>query len=96
MYSYLLFLLLSLSACVHMNDLIAGRVPSRGKFRLGALSICQNYPARSVKALTVCTKEMVFQQNLLEKSTFFIVKTTGPVMVRPPSSDFWKAPLVSG
>ena len=42
MYSYLLFLLLSLSDCVHMNDLIAGRVPSRGKFRLGGLSICQN------------------------------------------------------
>ena len=56
----------------------------------------QNYPARSVKSLIVCTKEMVFQQKLLEKSTFFIVKMTGPAMVRPASSDFWKAPLVSG
>ena len=36
---------------------------------------------------------MVFQQKLLEKSTFFIVKMTGPAMVRPASSDFWKAPL---
>ena len=56
----------------------------------------QNYPARSVKSLIVCTKEMVFQQKLLEKSTFFIVKMTGPAMVQPASSDFWKAPLVSG
>ena len=55
----------------------------------------QNYPARSVKSLIVCTKEMVFQQKLLEKSTFFIVKMTGPAMVRPASSDFWKAPLHS-
>ena len=56
----------------------------------------QNYPAKSVKSLIVCTKEMVFQQKLLEKSTFFIVKMTGPAMVRPASSDFWKVPLVSG
>ena len=38
----------------------------------------------------------MFQQKLLEKSTFFIVKMTGPAMVRPASSDFWKVPLVSG
>ena len=38
----------------------------------------------------------MFQQKLLEKSTVFIVKMTGPAMVRPASSDFWKAPLVSG
>ena len=30
---------------------------------------------------------------LLEK-TFFIVKVTGPAMVQPASSDFWKVPLV--
>ena len=34
---------------------------------------------------------MVFQQKLLEK-TFVIVEITGPAMVRPVSSDFWKAP----
>ena len=38
---------------------------------------------------------MVFQQKLLEK-TFVIVEITGPAMVRPVSSDFWKAPLDSG
>ena len=36
---------------------------------------------------------MVFQQNLLEKA-YFIAKKSGPAMVRPASSDFWKAPLV--
>ena len=35
---------------------------------------------------------MVFQQNLLEKA-YFIAKKSGPAMVRPASSDFWKAPL---
>ena len=40
----------------------------------------------------LCTKEMVFQQNLLEKA-YFIAKMSGPTMVRPASSDFWKAPL---
>ena len=36
---------------------------------------------------------MVFQQNLLEKA-HFIAKMSGPTMVRPASSDFWKAPGV--
>ena len=35
---------------------------------------------------------MVFRQNLLEK-TSFIAKMSGPTMVRPASSDFWKVPL---
>ena len=35
---------------------------------------------------------MVFQQKLLEKA-FFIVKMTGPAMVRQRSSVLWKAPL---
>ena len=35
---------------------------------------------------------MVFQQNLLEKA-YFIAKMSVPAMVRPASSDFWKAPL---
>ena len=34
---------------------------------------------------------MVFQQNLLEKA-YFIAKMSGPTIVRPVSSDFWKAP----
>ena len=37
---------------------------------------------------------MVFQQKLLEK-TFVIVEITGPAMVLPVSSDFWKAPCLS-
>ena len=35
---------------------------------------------------------MVFQQNLLENA-YFITKMPGLAMVRPASSDFWKAPL---
>ena len=35
---------------------------------------------------------MGFQQNPLEKADF-IVKMTGPAMIRPASSDKWKAPL---
>ena len=35
---------------------------------------------------------MVFQQNLLKKANF-IAKTSGPTMVWPASSDFWKALL---
>ena len=34
---------------------------------------------------------MIVQQKLLEKAYCF-VKMTGPAMVRPASSDFWKAP----
>ena len=34
---------------------------------------------------------MVFQQKLLEKA-YFIAKMSGSDMVRPASSDFWKAP----
>ena len=54
----------------------------------------QNYPARSVKSWMVCTKKIVFffQQKLLEKADF-IFKLTGPAVVRPASSDKWKAPL---
>ena len=36
---------------------------------------------------------MIVQQKLLEKAYCF-VKMTGPAMVRPTSSDFWKAPQV--
>ena len=36
-------------------------------------------------------KAMVFKQKLLEKP-HFILKLTGPAMVRPASSDKWKAP----
>ena len=38
---------------------------------------------------------MGFQQNLLEK-IHLITKISGLAMVRPASSDFWKAPLVLG
>ena len=38
-------------------------------------------------------KEIVFHQKLLEKA-YFIFKITDAAMVRPASSDFWKAPLV--
>ena len=35
---------------------------------------------------------MVFQQKFLGRA-YFIVKMTGPAMVRPAKFDFWKAPL---
>ena len=35
-----------------------------------------------------------FRQNLLDKD-YFVVKMTGPAMVRLASSDFWKAPQES-
>ena len=54
----------------------------------------QNSPARSVKSWIVCTKEMIFQQKLLKKA-YFIFKLTGRAMVRPASSDKWKAPLLN-
>ena len=38
---------------------------------------------------------MIFQQKLLEEAYCF-VKMTGPAMVRPVGSDFWKAPLLIG
>ena len=34
---------------------------------------------------------MVFQQKPLEKA-YFISRITGPAMVRPVSSNFWKVP----
>ena len=37
---------------------------------------------------------MVFPQNLIEKA-YFIAKMSGPTMVWPASSDFWRAPLVT-
>ena len=40
-------------------------------------------------------ENVFFQQKLLEKA-YFILKLTGRAMVRPASSDFWKAPLVLG
>ena len=41
----------------------------------------------------MCRKEIAFQQKPSEKADF-IVKMTGPAMVRPASSEKWKAPLV--
>ena len=37
------------------------------------------------------TKEMVFQQNLLEEA-YFNAEVSCLVMVQPASSDFWKVP----
>ena len=62
--------------------------------RYGNFTFNQNYPARYVKSEIVCTKEMILQQKLLEKASCF-VKMIGPAMVRPASSDFWKAPQVN-
>ena len=37
---------------------------------------------------------MVFQLKFLEKKHIFHCQMTGQAMVRPASSNFWKAPLV--
>ena len=42
----------------------------------------------------VYTKEMVFQQKLLEKAYFNVEMTLRPWSGRPRSSDFWKVPKV--
>ena len=53
----------------------------------------QNSQTRSVKSWMVCTKGDGFWAKTLGKS-HFIFKLTGRAMVRPASSDKWKAPLV--
>ena len=50
----------------------------------------QNYPARAVKPLIACTKEIGFYQKLLEKA-YFIFKMASPAMA---SSDFWRVTQV--
>ena len=52
-----------------------------------------DFPARSVKSQMVCKKEMVFQWTLW-KNRFHLL-TDWSAMVRPASSDKWKAPLAS-
>ena len=55
----------------------------------------QNYPARSVShILNSLHYRDSFQQTLFEKANF-IFKLTGPIMVQPPITDFWKSPLVA-
>ena len=61
-----------------------------------ALSICQNSqasPAILIINVMHKAKDMVFQQNLLEK-VCFIAKMSGLAMVFPASFDVWKAPSV--
>ena len=50
----------------------------------------ESYPARSVKCWILCTNEIVFHQKRLEKA-YFILKMSGAALVRPASSDIWKA-----
>ena len=55
----------------------------------------QNYPARSVShILNSLHYRDSFQQTLFEKANF-IFKLTGPIMVQPAITDFWKSPLVA-
>ena len=55
----------------------------------------QNYPSRSIKSYITCRKDVVFHQKLLGKA-YFMVEMTGPAMIQPASSDFWKAPIEYG
>ena len=66
-------------ASVHTYQLTGQTLP----FGNENFTITQNYPARSVKSLIACMKEMVLQRKPLEK-TDFIVKITGPV------GQFWQ------
>ena len=55
----------------------------------------QNYPARSLShILNSLHWRDSFQQTLFEKANF-IFKLTGSIMVRPPTTDVWKSPLVA-
>ena len=54
----------------------------------------QNSPGRLVKSWIVFTKGDGFSAKTLGKS-HFIFKLTGRAVVRPASSDKWKAPLVN-
>ena len=65
----------------HLSELTSQTIPVAMR-----ISFFITSPTRSVKFQNVCTKEMVFQQKLLEKADF-IFKLSGPAMVRAASSD---------
>ena len=69
------------SGAFHLSELTSQTIPIAMR-----ISFLINSPTRSVKFQNVCTKEMVFQQKLLEKA-YFIFKLTGRAMVRAVSSD---------
>ena len=77
------------SGAFHLSELTSQTIPVAMR-----ISFLINSPTRSVKFQNVCTKEMVFQQKLLEKA-YFIFKLTGRAMVGAASSDKWNAPLQS-
>ena len=66
----------------HLSELTGQLIP----IVMGISLLINNKPSRSVKSYTLCSKEMVFQQILLEKACF-ISKMPGLAMVRPGSSD---------
>ena len=69
------------SGAFHLLELTSQTIPVAMR-----TSFLINSPTRSVKLQNVCTKEMVFQQKLLEKA-YFIFKLTGRAIVRAASSD---------
>ena len=71
----------------HLSELTGQPIPI--VMRISFL-IKTNHPDKSNRKY-YAQKEMVFQQNLLEKA-YFIAKMSGPAMVWLASSDFWKAP----
>ena len=81
-------------ACATSSTSGKRSIVTSGAFHLSELTIpvamrisfLINSPTRSVKLQNVCTKEMVFQQKLLEKA-YFIFKLTGRAIVRAASSD---------
>ena len=69
------------SGAFHLSELTSQTIPVAMR-----ISFLITSPTRSVKFQNVYTKEMVFQQKLLEKA-YFIFKLTGRAMVRAASSD---------
>ena len=72
-------------AAFHLSELTDQPIPIVMRI---SLLIKTNLPHQS-NPTVLCTTEMVFQQNFLEKA-HFSAKMPGPVIVQPASSYFWK------
>ena len=72
---------LEIRGAFHLSQLTGQPIPILMRI---SLLIKTNHPK------ILYTEEIVFQLNLFEKA-YFIARKSGPAMVRPASSEFWKA-----
>ena len=72
---------LEIRGAFHLSQLTGQPIPILMRI---SLLIKTNHPK------ILYTEEIVFQLNLLEKA-YFIARKSGPDMVWPASSEFWKA-----